>query len=159
MEELKKIITAIAEVTGLDEWSIKFGKSDECKQARDILCYISLKDMFGLTWILMELLNYRKSQVFFSADRCREQMEADLSYVHKMNKVRKNIGLSSIMRGAIEEAEAKQKQKDREEAQLRSNEISKRIFGIEWTERDKVRFQNACVEANSFMKKILQEEK
>lgn len=151
MEEIEKIISAISEVTGLDGWSIKFGKTDECKEARDILCYIALKDMYGLTWTLMEELNFRKSQVFFSADRCKERMEEDLSYVYKMNEIRKKLGLSSIMRGMIEQAEEQQRNKDMELAQKRSKENSKNIFGIKYSQSEEEQLKIAIQNAKAFM--------
>lgn len=152
MEEIAKIISAISEVTGLDEGSVKSGKTDECKQSRDILCYIALKDMYGLTWSLMDLLNYRKSQVFFSADRCKERLEDDISFLKIMNGVRKKLLLAPIYTDKIDEIKEKERQRKQEEDITRSKENSKRIFGIEYTPTDEHNISIATNNAMAYMK-------
>lgn len=152
MEEIAKIISAISEVTGLDRVNIIQGKTDEAKRARDILCFIAIKDMYGLTWKLMELLKYRKSQVYFSADRCKDNMEEDVSYILLMNAVRKELGLVPLMTEMIKKNEEMQKEKEYELAKARSKKIAKRIFGIEYSKEDDLRMIAAIKSANEYMK-------
>lgn len=151
MEEINKIISAITEVTGLDKHNILCDKSDESKSAREILCYIVLKDQYGLTWKIMEMTGWRKSQVFFAMDRCTERMNEEYDYLVKMNEIRKKLCLAPIYSDKANEILLKQKNKKRELEKIRSREESKRLFGIQYTDKDEDLIALAKKNALSYM--------
>lgn len=153
MEEIEKIILAISEVTGLSKHTILHGKTAECKSAREILCYIALKDRYGITWTLMELLGWRKSQVFFAVDNCLNDLEESIDFIYLMNNVRKQLGLSAIMTEKIDRVKEEQKRKEAEIAKMRSVENSKRLFGITYTKEDGINMNNAMRSAEIYIRK------
>lgn len=156
MEEISKIITAISDVTGLDRHSIIYGRTDECKKARGILCYIALKDKYGLTMTLAEVLGKSRSQCIFMSDFCKEGMEESIGYVMLMNEIRKKLGMSAIMTDKIEEVNNLHKKREKELSRKRSKENSQRLFGIEYSIEDEIRMFAAMKSANEFMAKYCQ---
>lgn len=152
MDELEKIITAITKVTGLDRFSIIYGRSDECKRARGILCYIALRDRYGLTTTLCELLGKSRSQCIFMADFCKEEMEERVSYLILMNEVRKKLGMSAILQGVVQAMRDKEIRKKLEESERKSKENSKNIFGIEYSQSEEIQLKRAILEAKEFMR-------
>lgn len=151
MEEIEKIIQAITEVTGLSRNEIISDKSKLCKSAREILCYIALKDRYGLTWMLMKTLKWRKSQVFFAMDSCKDRLQEELDYILLMNNVRSNLELYPIVTVILRDAKEKEKQIEKEMSIERASENARRIFGISYTEADNACIRNALDSALTFM--------
>lgn len=151
MEEITKIITAITEVTGLDRFSIAYGRNNECKRARGILCYIALKDKYGLTNALSERLNKSRSQCTFLADFCKEEMEESVGYIILMNEVRKKLGMSPMMKDVMNSLREEKERQTKKESEQRSKEISQRIFGIEYFKSEEAQLNQAMLDAKAFI--------
>lgn len=151
MEEIAKIISAITEVTGLDRFSIIYGRSDECKKARGILCYIALKDRYGLTTALVEMLSKSRSQCTFASEICQEEMEESIGYLIMMNEVRKKLGMTAIMTDKLEELQKESKRQQAEQDEMKSKENSKNIFGIEYSKSEEQQLKQAILSAKAFM--------
>lgn len=151
MEEISKIISAISQVTGLDQFSIKFGKTIDSKQAREILCYIALKDNYGLTWILMEFLQKKRSQVLFMASACMEKMEEDVYYLMIMNRVRNVLGIVPLMKDREMELQYSQRRKEKIEKEEEMKKVVKTVFGMEYSEKDKRDMKKAMKSACEYM--------
>lgn len=152
MEEIAKIITAISDVTGLDHLGIIYGRNDECKKARGILCYIALKDKYGLTMALAEMLGKSRSQCTFAAEIFKEEMEESVGYLILMNEVRKKLGLSAIMTDKIDKLRTKKELEIIEENKIRSKANCKTIFGIEYSNSEESRLSQAIFDAKEFMR-------
>lgn len=156
MEEIEKIITAISEVTGLDRFSIISGRTDECKRARGILCYIALRDRYGLTTILSETLEKSRSQCIFMTDFCTEEMEESIGFLIIMNEIRKKLGMSAIMTDKIEQEKQKQKERKLKEDEEKSDQNAKILFNITYSESEKKYRREAIKNATAFMNKYCQ---
>lgn len=151
MEEIAKIISAITEVTGLDRFSVIYGRGDDCKRARGILCYIALKDKYGLTTALAEMLGKSRSQCIFMSDFCKEEMEESIGYLILMNEVRKKLGMTAIMTDKIEQEQKKKKKQRIKESKIKSKENSKNMFGIDYSKSEEEQLQIAMQNAKAFM--------
>lgn len=151
MEEIAKIISAITEVTGLDRFSITYGKTDECKRARGILCYIALKDKYGLTQILTAETGKNKNQCLFMSQMCEDGIAEDMDYLKTMNQVRKKLNLASLMEAKINEHEKAVRRSKRALKKEQMKQLVKTVFGIEYTPEDDRRRKEAIRSASEFM--------
>lgn len=151
MDEIGKIISAISEVTGLDRYSIIYGRNDECKKARGILCYIALKDKYGLTKTLCESLGKSRSQCAFMADFCKEEMEESIGYLILMNEIRKKLGMSAIMQGRMRALQEEKQRELIEEAEKRSKANAKNIFGVKYSKSEEEQLKKVMQESAAFM--------
>lgn len=151
MEEIEKIITVISVVTGLNRYDIVNARGEEGKKAFGMLCYIALKDKYGLTFNLMQVVAKKKSQCVFAAEMCKETIEADVDYLRTLNSVRQLMKLSPIMRSKIIEHDQKERRIKREKRKEDMKHQMLTVFGIEYTKEDEQMMKAAMEDSAVFM--------
>ena len=154
MEEINKIIQAISEVTGLDKWSVVYGRNKQCIDARMMLCYIVVHDFYSAISKLAQALGRTQKSCRAFAEDFRQSLRKNEELTDLTNDARAILGLSTV--SEREKRDAMQRKEERTLRKIR--EISKknvrRIFGLEYTEEDEKRFSYACRSAAEFMEKV-----